>query len=137
MEQTYLNGYMDGIMKIASSLSNNIGPSFIDVDCYNKKEFKKEFCKYFNISEDNFEILKTNITLENKLKEWLGDNNQLIESVIYWFNIKYNGEKILYSLNEKIIEKLDNRYTMFYYIEDIFIVECKKYYFVFILGNNE
>ena len=40
-----LGSYLEGILNMASSLSKNIGPSYVKVDCYIKEDFKEQLSK--------------------------------------------------------------------------------------------
>ena len=135
MEKVYLSGYLEGMMNLSSSLSKNIGPSYIKVHCYEKKKFKEDFCKYYKIKENELKLIETDKSLESTLLDWLQDK-KMVESIIYWFNIELRDEKKVY-LSEELIYQLDDKRKDFYILEDLFFVECKKYIFVFMLGNNE
>lgn len=39
MNEEYIEGYLNGLMHISSSISNYIGPSYIEVYCYKKKNY--------------------------------------------------------------------------------------------------
>ena len=134
MEKVYLSGYLEGLLNMASSLSDYIGPSYIKVDCYNKKDFKEEFCKNYEIKE--FNMIKKEEKLYSPLFNWLNDK-KLVESIIYWFEIHVHGEKQVYYPDESLINILDDKRKDFYSLDDMFFVETKKYIFVFLLGNNE
>ena len=41
MDNKYITGYLNGLMNMASSIHDS--PSYVKVDCYDKKSFKKEF----------------------------------------------------------------------------------------------
>ena len=130
--------YLNGIMNMASSISKNIGLSYIDVEAYNKETFNEDFCKYHKIKEIELENL--NISLTEALKEWFYEEDKLIESIIYWINYNIGKEKTIYTPESKIIEKLSTSnkgISKFYKVEDIFIIEYEKEIIVFILGNNE
>ena len=110
MNNDYIEGYLNGLMHISSSISKYIGPSYIEVYCYEKEKLKEKY----NISP-------TDLSLENKLEEWLQDK-QLIENLLYWINNLLNEELKIYD----VINEIDMNYTPFTFIEDSFV-----------LGNNE
>ena len=134
MEEVYLSGYLEGMLNLSSSLSKTIGPSFIKVHCYEKKTFQKEFNNRYQIKD--FNLIETNQSLETTLLDWLGDS-KIVESILYWFEIEYRGDKKVYQVEQTLINELDEKQQDFYSLEDLFVVECKKYMFVFLLGNNE
>ena len=121
MNNDYIEGYLKGLMHISSSISKNIGPSYIEVYCYDKKDLIEKYS-----------ISPTALSLENKLKEWLQDK-QLIENLLYWINNLLNEELKIYD----VINEIDINYTPFTFIEDSFVLETKNYMILFILGNNE
>ena len=132
-----LGSYLEGILNMASSLSKNIGPSYIKVDCYLKEDFKEQLSKYYKVPIDKINFLKTNETLESALSNWFGNENKIIESITYWFNLKVKGAKVIYYSEEELKNILDNKQMDFYCLDDLFFVESKEYIFVFQLGNNE
>ena len=121
MNNEYIEGYLNGLMHISSSISNYIGPSYIEVYCYEKEELLKKY----NISP-------TDELLENKLNGWLGDK-KLIESLLYYINNILKETTKVYEVNNEI----DIDYTPFTFIEDAFVLETKEYMILFVLGNNE
>ena len=127
MNKSYLKAYLDGLMNMASSLSKSLGPSYILVDCYDKKEFEKQF---------KIEYSPTTQSFEDKLKEWFVDDLKAVESIIHWTNRYLKEEKIIYNVNQKDIEIFEKK-TLFYIIDDMFILETKDYLITYILGNNE
>ena len=136
MKSVYYSGYLEGLLNIASSLSKNIGPSYIKVDCYEKKTFKENFCKKYKIEKKELNLIKSTESLETALLDWIQDQ-KIVESVLYWFNIKLRKEKTIYQSDEKLISILDEKQRDFYSLEDLFFVECDQFIFVFLLGNNE
>ncbi|MBR3210373.1 MAG: hypothetical protein IKF71_00350 [Bacilli bacterium] len=127
MNKEYMHAYLDGIMNMASSLSKNMGPSYILVDCYNKEEFDK----YFKIK-----YTSTTLSFEEKLKEWFMNDQKTIDSILHWTHRYIKEIKKIYTISEKELEKLEKT-TLFYTVEDMFILETKDYMITYILGNNE
>ena len=132
-----LGSYLEGLLNMASSLSKNIGPSYVKVDCYIKEDFKEQLSKYYKVPIDKINLIKTNETLESALSNWFGGENKIIESITYWFNLKVKGAKVIYYSEEELKNILDNKQMDFYCLDDLFFVESKEYIFVFQLGNNE
>ena len=140
MEEIENEYYLKGIMNIASSISKNIGLSYIDVEVYNKERFKEEFCEYHRINIKELELNQRQNELKEALKEWFLDDKKIIESIIYWINNKLGKEKQIYKTTNKIIDLLcsnNKGNTIFYTVEDVMFIEYEKEIIVFILGNNE
>ena len=135
MDNKYIIGYLNGLMNMASSIHNS--PSYVKVDCYDKKSFKKEFCDFYKISEDDLNLLETNNSLETTLHDWFYNEDKIIESIIYWININIKGNKKVYLSDEKLVNILDSKRKDFYILDDLFFLECNNRIFVFLLGNNE
>ena len=120
MNKLYLSAYLDGLLNMASSLSKSIGPSSVSINCYDKKEFDKEY---------KIDYSPTSLSYEDKLKEWFIDEPIIVESIL-------KEIKKLYVINNKDLDlfKKDNP---LYFIEDVFILETTNYMITFVLGNNE
>lgn len=140
MINDYKVGYLNGIMNMSSTLSDYMGPSNVEVLCYKKDNFIEEIAKDYKINKDKIEIIKTNNNLEEKLKEFYGDDKKIIASLLYYLNKSFKNIDNIYNVNDYLINKLsgsDNTYCVFYIVEDIFILESNNYYYLFILGNFE
>jgi hypothetical protein len=122
---SYLSGYVDGLVNMASSVSKKIGLSYIRGYCFKKDIFKSEFSK-------EFKIKKFNLESSNKeyLNIYLEDN--LIDILNYWIKIRF-GDVI----NYYTIDNLDIKNTLFYIVDDIIVLEYNDYMLCLIIGNNE
>lgn len=121
---------------MASSISKNIGPSLVDAICFDKKDFKEEFKKYYNL-KSNIELNLGDEKLKEKLMSWFNDS-KIVESILYLSKI--DPKEKIYNMNNKIIEELsgyNKGISGFYIVEDIFLIEDNNEVIVFILGNNE
>ena len=136
MEETYYDGYLTGLLNMASSLSDYIGPSYIKVNCYEKKNFKKEFSEIYKINKEELNLIETENSIETTLLDWFQDK-KMVDSITYWFNVTIRGDKKVYLAEDKLVNILDSKRNDFYSLDNLFFVECKKYMFVFLLGNNE
>ena len=137
-----LSSYLTGLTNLASSISKEIGPSFIDVDCMDKDNYEEAFAKRYNISKDLIELKEEDMSLEQILKAWLGESNkELIESLLYWIEFKVGKSiKVYTEKNNKLIDALsrcEGGISMFYIVDDIYFVEFDEYMVCFSLGNNE
>ncbi len=118
MEKEYLSSYISGLTSLASSLSKNIGPSFVVTRYYKKNELK---------------IKKSNKTLKDYLKAWFQDS-KIEESLYYWITLKVGEPIQVYTVEEDSFPKDE---IPFYFLEDLFFVEFKDLTVCFLLGNNE
>ena len=82
-------------------------------------------------------IEETSKSLETTLLDWFLNEKDIVESILYWFNLNIKDEKKIYFPTDFIIHILDKSRKHFYTLEDLFFVECNQYVFVFLLGNNE
>ena len=137
---SYYDGYIDGLFNLASSVSKNIGPSFIRASLYDKDKFYKEFKKNYRLKDNVMNIVETKRSFKQVLHEWL-DDEHLEESILYWINLKFGKNiKVLASDNDQIIDQLSGYaggVSGFYFVEDIYFIEYDKYMLVLIMGNNE
>jgi len=125
---------------MATTLSNYIGPSDVTVLCYKKDNFKEQIAKDYKIDSNKIETIKTNETLEELLKEYYSNDKKIIPALLYHINNTLKEVKNIYKPNNYLIEKLsgsENKYCVFYTVEDIFIVESNNYMYLFVLGNFE
>ena len=137
MNTLELSNYLTGIMQMASSLSNNIGPSYINVECYEKEKFAEEFCREYKITDQDLDIEIANRNLITALFSWFGNEKQIVDSIVYWFNLKCKEKKTIYLPSEKLMNKISKKENFFYYLEDVLFIESEKNYIVLYLGNNE
>ena len=134
-EKDYLSSYLEGICNMASSISRSIGYSYIKVDAYDKSSFQEDLKKNYQLKED-INLIETSNSLEATLLNWFQEE-KIVESITYWFNLKINENPKVYLSEEKLVTTLDEKRMDFYNLEDLFFVECKNIIFVFLLGNNE
>ncbi len=135
-----LSCYLDGLISLSYKLSSNLGLSDIRVTCFNTKDFKKNFQKYFEIKED-IVFDKISITLKELFFIFFRDE-LIIDRLIDLFVREVGDIKCIYEAknNSSFIDKLSgasNGVSGFYFVEDVFFVETKKYMVCFIIGNNE
>ncbi len=135
-EKEYLSSYLEGITNMASSISNAIGHSYVKVDAYDKKTFQEEFKKNYHLKE-NIKLIEINKSLKTTLLDWFQNEEKIVESIICWFYLKINEEPKVYLPEENLVSTLDEKRIDFYFLDDLFFLECKNYIFVFLLGNNE
>ena len=131
--------YLSGLMNMVSSVSSNIGYSFIEVNCFDLKNYKKEFSKYYEIDDTKIKLSKTNYDLKKMLSTW-NIEDDLIESILYWIGLKIGKAKTIYETDRNLCDLLswsEGGKSPFYIIDDIYLVEIEDYMLCFIMGNNE
>ncbi len=143
MIQKGISSYITGLTNLASYYSEEIGPSYIEADCFDLKNYKDDFSKYHNVSPNDFKLVDTNKELKDVLLSWLGSKDiKIIDGIIHWINVYIGSPKKIYSIkcSDDFLDSLsifNGGSSRFYFIEDIYFVEFKEYMVCFILGNNE
>ena len=69
MKKKLMSHYLEGLLNMASSVSKSISPSYVKVNCYNKKDFKEKFIKEYRIKED-LKLIETKESLTSTLLNW-------------------------------------------------------------------
>ena len=131
--------YLSGLMNMVSSVSTNISYSYIEVNCFNLKNYKKEFSEYYEIDKDEIKLSKTNYDLKKMLSTWNIEDN-LIENILYWISLKIGNVKTVYETGRNLCDLLSwsgGGKSPFYIVDDAYFVEIDNYMFCFIMGNNE
>ncbi len=141
MVQTRLSNYLSGIMNLASSLSTWIGPSYIEVECYQKEDALSTLLKDYHVPKEEYEWEEVKISFMDLLQEILGKDQKLLESIHYWINF-HIGEpiKITTPKDNKLLYKMsgsEGGNSPFYIVDNLYWIEFKDYMVFFIIGNNE
>ena len=134
--------YISGLVNMASSVSDWMGVSFMDAICFKKEKFLEEFSYLHNIKKEDIKIHETNISLEEFIKNYFGNDKKLIEGLSYWITRKVGVFKRIFEQdsNSKLNELLEKSHygkTPFFFIEDVVFIEFEKTVIAFITGNNE
>jgi hypothetical protein len=120
--------YNEKISKIINKLtldaSNiNKSPSYVMVEAYDKEKFNKNI------------LVKCNVKYEDAFKYWFNDSNltdKLFKSIK-----EIVGDPInIYEVTKKEFKKIEKD-SMFYFLEDVYVVEYNNYYIYYLIGNNE
>ncbi len=131
MDNSQLISYIKGLMNLASSLSKNIGPSYVTVKYFNKKEFENL------ISRRKINITDSNKSLKEVLNEWFNDK-EIVDSIIYWMNLYLDDPIHIYESKSDFHNTLmEQEMTTFSFIEDAYLIEYKTFVMCLIIGNNE
>ena len=130
--------YVSGLVKMASTGSKYLGPSYVDAYCFDNKDYKKDFSSFFKIGDIKLE--ETTIT-DKDLFTKLFENEKVVESLIHWLNILDGKYTKIYSLeDESTIDSLSGfsgGLTMFYTVEEVYFLEYNSITIVLIVGNDE
>ena len=139
MDSRDIDFYLRGIMNMASSVSKSIGPSYIEVECYDKNDFVEKFKKNYKVVINLEELEKTDNNLKKVIGNWFYNEEKIAESIDYWFNLRLDQIENIYIPSVDIINEIENNKvnSYFYIIEDLIFIEQKDKIIVFILGNNE
>lgn len=131
------SSYVSGLVNMASSCSKQIGLSYVDADCFELKDYKKEFTKAYKIKEKELVLEELNQSFEDLLINIFGNDKSLIEGLCHWIQMTAGKvNKILIpNENSNITERLSN--TPFFFLEDLFFIECEKMVICFLIGNDE
>ena len=135
MNIDYISGYLRGLMHMASYFSKNIGPSYFEVDAFDKNTFMEDFKKQYGVDLPLFESPKT---FKEELSETFGDQEKaIVESIIYYMGFQLEEPtKVLRLKDNSLYEKIERK-SIFSYLEDIFFVEFEECMVCYMVGNNE
>ena len=135
-----LSSYLTGITHLASSLSKNIGPSFIEADCFKKQKYKDDFSKYYEVPKEKIKVKETDKTIQDIFEIWLWKDSKLIDNMLYLINYELGSPSKVYEINKEVINALsrsDGGISSFYTAEEGYFIEFEKYMVCFTIGNNE
>ena len=131
------SSYVSGLVNMASSCSKQIGLSYVDADCFELKDYKKEFSRIYEINEKELILEETNQSFIEFLINIFGSNKDLIEGLIHWINFNIGKPNKLLTLKDNnILDKLSKN-SPFYFLEDVFFIECEKIVICLLIGNDE
>ena len=124
---------------MASSVSKSIGPSYVEVECYDKDKFVEGFKKNYQVKINIDKLEKKDNNLKNVIGNWFYNEDNIAESIDYWFNLHLDDIQNIYVPSVEIINEIEENKvnSYFYIIEDLIFIELKDKIIIFILGNNE
>ena len=141
MVQLGLGSYVSGLTNMASSMSLDIGPSFVEADCFDLDNYLEDFLKYYEIKDNNIKLVESNSSLKDIFYEFFGENKKIISSLTYWIELHFGKYEHIYTVEEaKLYEYLsrsDGGVSSFYIVEDLYFVEFSDKVLCFMIGNNE
>ncbi len=131
------SSYISGLVNMASSCSKQIGLSYVDADCFELKDYKKEFSKIYEINENELILEELNQSFEEFLTNLFGDNKDLIEGLSHWIKLTVGKVNKILTVNEKsnITENISN--IPFFFLDELYFIECEKMVICFLIGNDE
>lgn len=134
--------YISGLVNMSSSVSKTISKSYLQADCFEKKNYKEAFLTMYEIPEDIFHLEEYKKSLENLLKDLLGDDKNLIEGLLHWLHMEAGTVEKIYTLpdNNKVLELMGAEtggYGPFYFVEDVFFIETDRLVICLLIGNDE
>lgn len=134
--------YISGLVNMASSVSKTISKSYLQADCFEKKNYKESFLTMYEIPEDIFHLEEYKKSLETLLKELLGNDKNLIEGLLHWINLESGPVEKIYTVSEntKALELMGAEtggYGPFYFVEDLYFIETDRLVICLLLGNDE
>ena len=105
--------YISGLVNMASSCSKKISHSYLQADCYEKKDYVKSFLSMYEIPEDIFHLIEYKHDLEHLLKDLLGTNKDLIEGLLHWLHMEIGDVVKIYTVPEdnKVTEYIGAEYN--------------------------
>ncbi len=135
------SSYISGLMNLASSISKTISKSYIQADCFEKKNYQKSFTTMYEIPEDVFHLKEYNKDLEKLLRELLGNNKDLIEGLLHWLSLEIGTVKKIYTVDDNkalsFIGGETGGYGPFYFCEDVYFIETDRLVLCLLIGNDE
>ena len=136
------SSYISGLVNMASSVSKTISKSYLQADCFEKKDYKSSFITMYEIPEDVFHLKEYNKSLESLLKDLLGNSKDLIEGLLHWITLEAGNINKIYTVGEdskalQYIGAETGGYGPFYFCEDIYFIECDRFVICLMMGNDE
>ena len=134
--------YITGLTNMASSLSDEIGKSFVEADCFSLKDYKKAISKYYEIPSNLVDLVDCELSLNTLFTEIFGNNERLVEGIIYWIR-HYRGKEMSickFTDNGKVCDMLsgcNGGVSSFYIVKDIYCVKFYDKIVCFVIGSNE
>lgn len=141
MLDTRLSSYLNGVMDLASALSEWIGYSSAGVSAYTKDGWEEAFRRHYHVRD--FTPVPVEETLYQNLVQWFGSTSfGLAKNAIGCITHRL-GEplQVCRAADEKtLIDKLSScngGIGAYYFTEDVFFVEFKTHVLAFLMGNFE
>lgn len=131
--------YVSGLLNMASSVSETIGFSYVEADCFDDKNYIKDFSENYEIPEEYVELINFGGSFQDLLIALFGDEENIIEGLQHWISLRAGAPRRVFTVKEdnKLLEELSEGLGPFYYMENLFFVEFEKMVICFMIGNDE
>ena len=133
--------YLNGLLDTASSVSDWMGPSYVDAKVFDNDTFLTGFYEYYRLDPDV--LLDTVTSVDELLRQWFGDeeksDKKTVSALLYHIEKRCGKAEKVYSVKEDFLSKLEkkNSPVPFTFVEDMAVVRFEKYTVCFVMGNNE
>lgn len=137
-----LECYLNGLLDTASSVSVQMGRSYVRALVFDNAGFEEEFRKTVKL-ELNGAVDHACASFADFICEWFGNENgmdkKISSSLIYHIEGVLGQPEKLLLLNEKCFSAFEKRNSPvpFTFVENAAAVEFEKYTVCFVMGNNE
>lgn len=132
--------YITGILNLASSVSDWMGPSFCDAYCYAPETFEKKVVQDLKL-KTMFHYEDSSQTEREVFAELFGDDRKLLEGMEYWIMMKIGDFQKVCTIKDEhqICDRMFRKYnnTRFYTVETIRMLVYEKAILIMVCGNNE
>lgn len=120
--ESSLSNYFTGMSLMASSMIKS--PSYVTIDVY-KKDVRQIPT-----------FIKSQYTFDEVLNAFFYKRKDIVETVSFMMEHKLGEPISVYELNEKDLNKIEEE-SVYYILEDAYVIEYKKYIVYLMIGNNE
>ena len=120
--ESSLSNYFTGMSLMASSMIKS--PSYVTIDVY-KKDVRQIPT-----------FIKSQYTFDEVLNAFFYKRKDIVETVSFMMEHKLGEPISVYELNEKDLNKIEKE-SVYYILEDAYVIEYKKYIVYLMIGNNE
>ena len=117
-----LSNYFTGMSLMASSMIKT--PSYVTVDVYKKD------------GKSNSNYTKSQYTLNEVLNAFFYERKDIIDTVSYMMEHKLGKPVNIFELTKKEFDEVEND-SVYYILDDAYVIEYEKYIVYLMIGNNE
>ena len=138
-----VNAYLSGLFDMASSLSEWIGRSYIEVYCFDPDDWRAAFAQHFALQTEDVQFEASEKTMRQMLVQWLGGAEPaLTDSLMYHIHSQIGDPIAVWQTpqDSRLPGKLSwsqGGESPFYTAEDLFFVQFPQMVVCIMAGNNE
>ena len=125
--------YISGIVSMASY---NMGCSYMRSDCFNIDNYMNKFIKEYKLS-DGIILDEERRPFNELMKDLLRIDDKALDTFLFLINSNAGKTKKIYTISDHDTLSQIEKFTTFYILEEIYIVEFEKMMICFMIGNNE